>query len=185
MFEFRTELPKNSLGKVLKDQLIPAIRRSRGHGQEGAEAMERMSTLDAGFFFVEHENVPMHLGSLAVFDGPAPGYEELIELFAAKLPLVPAVPPGGADHAAADLLRPCWVDDEHFEIGHHVRQATVPAPGGKRQLRELAAEDLREPAGPVPAAVGRRGCWTGSRAAGGRSCPRCTTAWWTASAATT
>ena len=34
--------------------------------------MERMSTLDAGFFFVEHKNVPMHLGSLMVFEGPAP-----------------------------------------------------------------------------------------------------------------
>ena len=36
--------------------------------------MERMSTLDAGFFFVEHRNVPMHLGSLMVFEGPAPAY---------------------------------------------------------------------------------------------------------------
>ena len=44
--------------------------------------MERMSTLDAGFFFVEHENVPMHLGSLAVFEGPAPAYEDLSQLFA-------------------------------------------------------------------------------------------------------
>ena len=35
-------------------------------------AMERMTTLDAGFFFVEHKNVPMHLGSLMVFEGPAP-----------------------------------------------------------------------------------------------------------------
>jgi hypothetical protein len=33
--------------------------------------VERMSTLDAGFFFVEHRNVPMHLGSLVVFEGPA------------------------------------------------------------------------------------------------------------------
>ena len=32
-------------------------------------AMERMSTLDAGFFFVEHKNVPMHPGSLTVFEG--------------------------------------------------------------------------------------------------------------------
>jgi hypothetical protein len=34
--------------------------------------MERMSTLDAGFFFVEHKNVPRHLGSLMVFGVPAP-----------------------------------------------------------------------------------------------------------------
>jgi hypothetical protein len=39
--------------------------------------MERMSTLDAGFYFAEHTNVPMHLGALAVFDGPAPSYQEL------------------------------------------------------------------------------------------------------------
>jgi hypothetical protein len=48
-----------------------------------------MSTLDAGFFFVEHRNVPMHLGSLVVFEGPAPAYRDLVELFAAKLPMVP------------------------------------------------------------------------------------------------
>ena len=51
--------------------------------------MERMSTLDAGFFFVEHKNVPMHLGSLMVFEGPAPAYRDVARLFAAKLPLVP------------------------------------------------------------------------------------------------
>ena len=51
--------------------------------------MERMSTLDAGFFFVEHKNVPMHLGSLMVFEGPVPAYRDIAGLFAAKLPLVP------------------------------------------------------------------------------------------------
>jgi hypothetical protein len=32
--------------------------------------MERMSTLDAEFFFAEHRNVPMHIGSVAVFSQP-------------------------------------------------------------------------------------------------------------------
>ena len=50
--------------------------------------MERMNTLDAGFYFVEHRNVPMHIGSLAVFEGPAPSYEDLLTLFAARLPAV-------------------------------------------------------------------------------------------------
>ena len=39
-------------------------------------SVERMTTLDAGFYFVEHDNVPMHIGSLAIFEGPAPGYED-------------------------------------------------------------------------------------------------------------
>jgi hypothetical protein len=37
-----------------------------------AATAERMSTLDAGFFFAEQRNVPLHIGSVAVFDGPAP-----------------------------------------------------------------------------------------------------------------
>jgi WS/DGAT/MGAT family acyltransferase len=101
--------------------------------------MERMSTLDAGFFFVEHENVPMHLGSLALFDGPAPDYADLIKLFTAKMPLVPRYRQV-VRTTPLQLFRPVWADDEHFEIGYHVRHAAVPAPGGKRQLRELAAK---------------------------------------------
>jgi diacylglycerol O-acyltransferase / wax synthase len=100
--------------------------------------MERMSTLDAGFFFVEHENVPMHIGSLARFEGPAPSYRELTQLFEAKLPLVPRYRQV-VRTAPFQVVRPVWADDGHFEITNHVRQVTVPAPGGKRQLRDLAA----------------------------------------------
>jgi WS/DGAT/MGAT family acyltransferase len=99
--------------------------------------MERMSTLDAGFFFVEHRNVPMHLGSLMVFEGPAPAYTDLVDLFLAKLPQVPryrqvvrTVP--------LHVFHPTWADDENFEIGYHVRHAAVPKPGKARQLRLLA-----------------------------------------------
>ena len=100
--------------------------------------MERMSTLDAGFFFVEHENVPMHLGSLAVFEGPAPAHEDLVQMFAAKLPLVPRYRQV-VRTTPLQVFRPMWVDDEHFEIGYHVRHAAVPAPGGATELRNLAA----------------------------------------------
>ena len=106
--------------------------------------MERMSTLDAGFYFVEQENVPMHMGSLAVFQGPLPDPAELIELFAAKLPKVPRYRQV-VRTTPLQLFRPYWVDDEHFDISRHVRQATVPAPGGKRQLSQLAAEIFAQP----------------------------------------
>ncbi len=100
--------------------------------------MERMSTLDAGFFFVEHENVPMHLGSLAVFEGPAPAYDDLVRLLTAKLPMVPRYRQL-VRTMPLHVFRPVWVDDEHFEIGYHVRHAAVPAPGDDAQLRNLAA----------------------------------------------
>jgi len=106
--------------------------------------MERMGTLDAGFFFVERENVPMHLGSLAVFEGPAPSYGELADLYAAKLPRLPryrqvvrTVP--------LQIFRPAWCDDEHFEIGYHIRHAAVPKPGGARQVRRLAGQVYAQP----------------------------------------
>lgn len=106
--------------------------------------MERMSTLDAGFYFVEHENVPMHLGSVVVFDGPAPSYSELVELYAAKLPLVPRYRQV-VRTAPLQLFRPGWADDEHFELGYHVRHAAVPRPGGPRQLRRLAEQVFAQP----------------------------------------
>jgi WS/DGAT/MGAT family acyltransferase len=34
--------------------------------------------------------------------------------------------------------RPVWVDDEGFDIADHVRVTALPAPGTRRQLRELA-----------------------------------------------
>lgn len=96
-----------------------------------------MSTLDAGFYFVEHPGVPMHIGSLAVFEGPAPSYAELSALFAAKLPnvrryrqVVRTVP--------LQMFRPFWADDQQFELSYHLRHAAVLAPGKPAQLRELA-----------------------------------------------
>jgi diacylglycerol O-acyltransferase / wax synthase len=104
---------------------------------EGAVSVERMSALDAGFFFLERDNVPMHVGSVAVFEGPCPGYGDVVRLLVSKLPQVPryrqvvrTVP--------LHLSRPAWVDDPHFEILYHVRHTAVPAPGGAEQLRNLA-----------------------------------------------
>src|SRR5262249_43998057 len=106
--------------------------------------MERMSTLDAGFFFVEHANVPMHLGALAVFEGPAPSYRQLADLYAAKLPRVPRYLQV-VRTAPLQVLRPAWAHDEHFDIGYHLRHALVPKPGRTRQLRRLAQRIYAQP----------------------------------------
>jgi diacylglycerol O-acyltransferase / wax synthase len=102
-----------------------------------------MTTLDAGFYFVEHENVPMHIGSLSVFEGPPPSYADVFDLFAAKLSLLPrsrqvvrAMP--------LQVIRPYWTDDEHFELRCHLRHAGVPPPGGPPQLKETASQVLAQ-----------------------------------------
>lgn len=95
---------------------------------------ERMSMLDAEFFYAEHDNVPMHIGSVAVFDGPAPSREDLMRLFEAKLPRVPRYRQVVCA-APFQLFHPVWADDQHFAIRHHVRHTTIQAPGGQEQLR--------------------------------------------------
>ncbi|MFG2001135.1 wax ester/triacylglycerol synthase family O-acyltransferase [Spirillospora sp. NPDC048911] len=99
--------------------------------------MERMSALDAGFFHVESENVPMHVGSVAVFEGPAPTYGDLIRLLLSKLPQVPRYRQR-VRTLPLSFGRPVWADDEHFQILYHVRHTAVPGPGGPEELRNLA-----------------------------------------------
>ena len=106
--------------------------------------MERMSTLDAGFFFAESANVPMHLGALAVFEGPPPSYQELACLYTAKLPLVPRYRQV-VRTAPLHMFRPVWADDERFELDYHLRHAAVPKPGRTAQLHRLAGQIYAQP----------------------------------------
>ncbi len=103
--------------------------------------MDRMSASDAFFYFAESENTPMHVGSVAVFEGPAPSYGDLVRLLLGKLPQVPRyrqrVRP-----VPLHLSLPLWVDDEHFQILYHVRHSAVPRPGSAEQLRNLAGRVL-------------------------------------------
>jgi diacylglycerol O-acyltransferase / wax synthase len=106
--------------------------------------MERMSTLDAGFFFAEHANAPMHLGALAVFEGPAPSGQELAGLYAAKLSRVRRWRQV-VRTAPLHMVRPAWADDEHFEIGYHIRRAAVRRPGRATDLHRLAGQIYAQP----------------------------------------
>src|SRR3954464_12080453 len=98
---------------------------------------DRMSPPDAGFYYAESENTPLHVGSVAVFEGPAPSYGDVVRLLLGKLPEVPryrqrAVP------MPMNLGRRIWVDDPHFQILYHIRHTAVPKPGNAEQLRNLA-----------------------------------------------
>ena len=106
--------------------------------------MERMNTLDAEFFFAEHEHVPLHIGSVVVFEGPAPSHAELIKVFEAKLPLVPRYRQV-VRTTPFNLFRPYWADDDNFEVSYHVRHIEAPSPGGAEQLRELAERLFARP----------------------------------------
>ncbi|HWK25384.1 MAG TPA: wax ester/triacylglycerol synthase family O-acyltransferase [Solirubrobacter sp.] len=97
--------------------------------------MDRLTGLDASFLALEKDGAHMHVGSVLIFDGPAPDYDAFVERIAGGLHLVPryrqrlVFPP---------LARPLWVDDPHFNAGYHIRHTALPAPAGEEELKRLA-----------------------------------------------
>ena len=98
--------------------------------------MDRMNPLDAEFLYLEDGTAHMHIASCAIFEGPAPPYEELVERIRSKLPLVPRYRQR-VRFVPMDLRRPLWVDDPHFNLEYHVRHSALPPPGGKAELCRL------------------------------------------------
>ncbi len=99
--------------------------------------VDAMSVQDAAFLHIEDGNNPMHIGSVAVLEGPAPAYGDIVRLIAGKLPLVPRYRQK-VRFAPLGVGRPVWVDNSHFQILYHIRHTAVPPPGGRDELRNLA-----------------------------------------------
>jgi diacylglycerol O-acyltransferase len=98
---------------------------------------DRLTGLDASFLALEERGAHMHVGSVLLFEGDAPDYDEFVGHLERRLALVPryrqklAFPP-------LVQSRPAWVDDPHFNAGYHVRHTALPEPAGERELRRLA-----------------------------------------------
>jgi diacylglycerol O-acyltransferase / wax synthase len=99
--------------------------------------MEWMSAIDSSFLHVENDTTPMHIGGVSIFEGPPPPFEDLRDMVAGKLDLVPRyrqkvrfVPLAAGP--------PAWVDDPHFSLDYHMRHTAIPAPGAEEQLRLMA-----------------------------------------------
>ena len=98
--------------------------------------MDHMNPLDAEFLYLEDGTAHMHIASCAVFEGPAPAYDDMVALFKSKLPLVPRYRQR-VHFVPMDLGRPVWVDDPHFDLEYHVRNTALPPPGDKADLCRL------------------------------------------------
>jgi WS/DGAT/MGAT family acyltransferase len=100
--------------------------------------LDRLTALDASFLAQEGRNSHMHVGAVAVFEGPRIPFGEVVDHVRSRLHLVPryrqrlALPP-------RETGRPLWVDDPHFDVEFHVRQTALPQPGSDEQLMTLTA----------------------------------------------
>lgn len=105
--------------------------------------MRRLTGLDASFLYLETPNNHMHVAGTYVFDPSdiAGGYcfDDVKALIGNRLHKLPPfrwrlveVPFG--------LHHPIWVEDPDFDLDYHVRRSALPAPGGRKELAEFAAD---------------------------------------------
>ena len=104
--------------------------------------MERLSGIDAAFTYLETDHAHMHVAMTAIFDTETmpDGYSfeavrqliidrmHLVAPFRRRLVTVPF-----------NLNHPIWIEDPDFDIDFHVHRVDAPAPGGRRELADLAA----------------------------------------------
>src|ERR1700741_4252338 len=100
------------------------------------------SPADAAFFYLERKEIPLHIASLCIFDGPIP-FRSFVESIDSKLHLIPryrqipVVPQWGLEF-------PTWEEDPHFDIHRHVFQVRVDPPGGEAELQALVGRILSQ-----------------------------------------
>ena len=111
--------------------------------------MRQLTSLDAQFLALENSRQTGHVGSLAMLDAAtAPSgtfgsadVMRLIEERAAQLPPLRwrlAEVPLGLDH-------PYWVEEAEIDLGYHVREMALAAPGTDAQLADQVARIMSRP----------------------------------------
>ncbi len=97
--------------------------------------MDRLTPLAAAFLEAEDvdSRASLAIGSLAVFEGPAPAFDDFVAAIAGRLPLIPRYRQK-LRPAPFDLAPPAWVDDPGFDVRWHIRNTALPAPGGPAEI---------------------------------------------------
>lgn len=104
---------------------------------------KRLKVLDELFLHLEGPNTHMHVGGVAVFEGPPADYADVLDTIDRRLSEVPrfrqklATVPFGVG-------RPVWVDDTHFNIEYHVRHTALPAPGNDEKFKALISRIMSQ-----------------------------------------
>ena len=101
---------------------------------------KKLSSLDASFLYLETPEMPMHVGSMAIFRLPD-GYkgdffEEFKAMIASRLHLAPILK-SRLEKAPLDIDHPSWVEDDQFDIDRHIFRASLPAPRDRATLERI------------------------------------------------
>jgi diacylglycerol O-acyltransferase len=107
---------------------------------------ERLRPRDVALLAEESPSTPMHNATVEIFDAGESGldYGQLVRLVQDRISFVPRYRQR-IQSVPGRIANPVWVDDDHFDIGYHVRRSALPRPGSLDQLRELVARIVSRP----------------------------------------
>lgn len=104
---------------------------------------DRLSSRDVAFLETETATTPHHNATVEIF-GPELDYDDLVALIQDRIAFVPRYRQK-VHYVPGRIAAPVWVDDEHFDLGYHVRRSALPRPGDGDQLRDLVARIMSRP----------------------------------------
>ncbi|WP_067833731.1 wax ester/triacylglycerol synthase family O-acyltransferase [Nocardia lijiangensis] len=107
--------------------------------------MSELGPLDSGFMELEDsdQHVNAGIGAVAILDGNPGTRAEFTARMAQRIS-VEARLHQKLRRALWDLSAPQWVDDPHFDLGHHLRWAALPQPCDEPALWEMVATVMEQ-----------------------------------------
>ncbi len=94
----------------------------------------KLSSVDASFLYLETPEMPMHVGSMAIFrlkDGyKGDFFEDFKAMIASRLHVAPILKSKLAK-TPLDIDHPSWVEDEDFDINRHIFRGALAAPSDR------------------------------------------------------
>lgn len=110
--------------------------------------MQRLSGLDASFLYFETRSQLLHVCGLIVLDVSEMeggySFEVLRDELSRRITAMPTFRRKLHD-SVLNIDHPVWVEDEDFDIDHHLQRVGLPAPGGDHELAELCAHLASQP----------------------------------------
>ena len=105
--------------------------------------MERLSGMDATFLYVETPAAHMHVAMTGIYDVSTMeggySFDAIKEHIRSRLHVVPPFR-RRLVQVPFQFHHPVWIEDPNFNLDYHVRRIGCPAPGGRRELADVAAQ---------------------------------------------
>ncbi len=101
---------------------------------------KKLSSMDASFLYLETPEMPMHVGSMAIFRLPenynGNFFEDFKAMIASRLHIAPILK-ARLQKAPLDIDHPSWVEDDQFDIDRHIFRGSLPAPYDRATLERI------------------------------------------------